>query len=185
MFDDRHNHFFSRAQLVDDANYIAGIYAPRLTNTGNVDLRIEFHKTGDRMYRHGAFQTGLTLNGFILGDNLGSNGKGLYLVSNWDINPRNLITFNGDLEWRESGMWAVDDPVQFNFIKVVDGPTEKRIRGTVEWLHRWKSLPLFFRAQAGYERVQNFGFVQGSGKNNFLGEFALQVNFDRWLHFPH
>jgi hypothetical protein len=183
-FDDQHQNFLSKAQWVDDASYVAGIYAPRLTNTGNVDLRLEFHKTGDRFYRHGTFTSGLTLNNFILGDNLGSNGTAFYVVSNWDINPANLVTFNGALEFRESGMWAIGDPFNFSIVKVVDGPTEKRIRGTVEWLHRWKSLPLYFKTQLGYERVENFGFAQGAGKNNFIGEFALQVNFDRWLHFP-
>jgi hypothetical protein len=184
MFDDRHNSFFSHAQLVDDASYVAGVYLPRLVNTGKLDLRLEYHKTGDRFYRHPDFISGVTLNRFILGDNLGPDAYGIYLTTNWDIDPRNLFTFEEAFESRSNDIWAVGDPNAFSFVKVQDNPDERRYRTSATWLHRFDPFPLLVKMQAAYERVENFNFVLGDSKNNFLGELFFQFNFDRWTHFP-
>jgi hypothetical protein len=168
----------------DDAGYIFGIYAPRLTSSGNVDLRLEWNKTGIRMYRHGQFQSGWTLNRFILGDSLGPDAQGGYATLNWDIDRKNLLTFKGDVEWRSEDIYAgISDP-NLHFVKTVSNPKETRYAFSTEWLHRLDGLPLFFKVQLGYERVRNFGFTSGDNRNNFLGQLALQVNFDRWTRFP-
>ena len=167
--------------LFKDGSYLLGIYVPRLINSGKLDFRLEYHHTGVRFYRHGTFTSGLTLNQFILGDNLGSVAHGLYISSNWDVNRQNLLTFNAAFESRSGDVWGVAPP--FTFVVVQDNPSENRYRGSVQWLHRFKAWPMFFRAQMGYERVQNFGFIAGNGRNNFLGEFALQINFDHWTQF--
>ena len=184
MFDDHHHSIFSTAQLVDDASYVGGFYFPRLNNTGSLDLRLEYHFTGPRFYRHSTWLSGWTLNKFLLGDDLGPNAQGAYVTANWDLNGHHLLTFNGAFEDRSDDLWTVDDPVQFNFKKVLDRPNEYRGRITAEWFHRIEDLPMNLRVQVGYERVHNFQFMQDNDRNNFLARGALEISLDRWTHFP-
>ena len=184
MFDDRHNSFFSSAQLDDDASYIAGLYLPRVDNSGVLDLRFEYHRMGKRFYRHGTWTSGWTLNQFIIGDNLGPDAQGFYLSSRWDVDAKNLLTFEGAFESRSRDIWAIDDPHEFNFKKIQDFPDEKRFRGTAAWQHRVSDLPMRFVFEVGYERVQNFNFTADNSRNNFLGQFALELTLDSFTKFP-
>ncbi len=161
-----------------DSGFMGGIYLGRLVNTGKADLRLEYHHTGPIFYRHGQYITGLTLNGFILGDNLGPDAQGFYLSSNVDINSQHLLTFNESIELRSGDIWA--NAVSPQFVIVQNNPSENRYRTTVEWLYRMKENPFFIKTKAGYEFVQNFNFVSGQNKNNFLGEVGVQFNFDQW-----
>ncbi|MCE9626262.1 MAG: capsule assembly Wzi family protein [Deltaproteobacteria bacterium] len=185
-FDDNHSPFKNAHQaFIDDAGWVAGFYLPRLTDSGNVDLRMEFHFTGLRFYEHAQFTSGWTLNRFIMGDNLGPNALGLYGMVNWDIDTRNLLGFDVAFESRSSDQWTVLDPEgEFIFQKVSDGPEERRFRGGAEWLHRMDGLPLQLRARLAYERVQNFNFISDNDRNNFLGEVGVRIDLDRWTKFP-
>jgi len=185
-FDDNHNPFSKpKKAFVDDAAYVAGFYLPRVDEAGAIDLRMEYRRTGLRFYEHAQFVSGWTLNRFLMGDNLGPNAWGLYGTVNWDVDPSNLLSFHGAFESRSSDLWTVVDPGgEFIFTKVADGPEERRLRGRVEWLHRVQGFPLQVRAQLAYERAQNFNFVAGNDRNNFLGEVGLRFEFDRWTRFP-
>ncbi len=170
-----------------DAGYIFGINLPRITDTGNVDLRLEYHKTGLRMYRHTVFTSGITLNQYLIGDNLGPDAFGVYLVSNWDYDPQNLFTFRGAFESRSSDVWGNNSDsrgIIGNFFVVQNNPSENRYRVTTQWLHRFEDWPVKFKANIGYEFVQNFGFIEGETKNNFLGAAAFEINLDQWTKFP-
>lgn len=184
MFDDRHNNFFSQAQLIDDAAYVGGLYVPRANTTGSVDLRLEFHKTGNRFYRHGTWNSGWTLNRFLLGDNLGPDALGTYLEAHWDLSDRHLLGFYGAFESRSRDIWAVEDPFQFNFVKVEDFPDENRLRFVSDWLYRMKELPLEIRLALGYEHVWNFNYLSGNSRNNVLGEAGLRIYLDKPTRFP-
>ena len=179
-FEDRHNNMFSHSQWVDDAAYVGGLYLPRLSNTGNVDLRLEYHYTGPRFYRHGDFRSGMTLNQFIIGDNLGPNAQGAYAILNWDINDRNIVTPELAFESRSNDTWAADNTKDFNLVKIASFPSENRYRLGTTWFHRFASFPLDVKLKGAYERVYNFNFVSGSDRNNFLGELTFQFNFDKW-----
>ena len=183
LFDDYHDIFDSSAKLkktfVYDAGYIAGLYLPRVDSAGRVDLRLEYHRTGVRYYRHGQFSGGWTLNRFLMGDNLGPNAQGFYGTINWDLNSRNILSFNGAYEFRSNDIWITTEP-GFNFEKIQDNPDEKRYRFMSGWTHRMEDLPLTLLASLGYERVSNFGFVQGVGRNNVLGQVQFQINLDKW-----
>jgi len=187
IFDDTQGINGSKRFFWQDAGYIVGVSIPRLTNTGNVDLRLEWHKTGVRMYRHTIFTSGLTLNKYIIGDNLGPDAQGAYLVSNWDYDPQNLFTFRGAYETRGSDIWGNESDsrgIIGDFFVVQNNPRENRYRVTTQWLHRFKDWPVKFRANLGYEYVQNFGFVAGQSKNNFLGAAAFEIDLDHWTKFP-
>lgn len=164
--------------LEADTSMMGGIYVPRLINSGELDLRFEYHRTGTRCARHGNYSTGLALNQFLMGDNLGPEAQGAYLTSGWDINPANLLTFNAAFESRSGDLWGVNPG--FTFVVIQNNPSENRYRGAVEWLHRFTSFPLDVKLQAAYERVNNFNFVSGDNRNNFLGALTFQFNFDQW-----
>ncbi len=172
-----------KRNLKTDTGYVAGFYLPRVDTEGKWDLRCEYHKTGIRYYMHGQYFSGWTLNKFILGDNLGPNAFGIYLTSNWDIDQKNLLTINGAFETRSADTYITTTDASF-LQKVEDKPEERRYRATTQWLHRMEDWPLQLKVLVGYERVQNFNFVAGNGRNNYLGEIGLQFNFDKWTKFP-
>jgi hypothetical protein len=188
MFDDVNK--IERVQFVDDASYIFGFYLPRVTDTGTVDLRMEYHQTGIRFYRHGQFLSGNTENQFILGDNLGPDAKGFYFVLNWEINPDNLLIFDAAYENRSNDLWTTtggggeETSTSMDFIKVEDLPNEGRYRGVISWQSRINEIPMLMTARMGVERVQNFNFVSGNDRTNFLGELLFQIFFDQRTRFP-
>lgn len=178
----------AKVQYVDDAAYIAGFYLPRLLDSGAADLRMEYHRTGIRFYRHGQFLTGNTENQFILGDILGPNAQGVYMVMNWDINADNLLTFNGAFEDRSNDIYRPEGNEitgeSLHYVKIQDLPNEKRYRGIVGWQSRISEIPMLLTTRLGIERVQNFKFIAGNDRTNFLGEILFQVFFDRQTRFP-
>jgi hypothetical protein len=184
-FDDIHR-TTAQVMFVDDAAYIGGFYLPRLTNSGSVDLRGEYHRTGLRFYEHGQFTSGWTLNQFLIGDNLGPNAQGVYGKVNFDVNPEHLLVFSGAWESRSGDVYVMvtpEDSPEF-FQKVEDKPEEIRLRGMVDWIFRMNDFPLKVLVQMGFERVQNFNYVAGNDRNNYLGRINLQFDVDRWTKFP-
>lgn len=178
-------------KLWQDAGYEFGLYIPRVTQSGSVDFRVDYQRTGLRFYRHGQFVSGWTLNKNIIGNNLGPNAYGIYSTANWDVNPENLLTFHVDFENRSADIWGVNGitnsdgqfEIQGRFFKVIDNPDERRYRLAAEWLHRLPKDVLWLKLGLGYERVQNFNFLAGNDRNNFLGQVNLQLNLDSWTRF--
>jgi hypothetical protein len=181
-FDDIHNEF--QPNFVDDAGYVLGFYAPRLNRSGRWDLRLELHHTGIRYYRHSQFTSGWTLNNLFLGDPLGPDANAIYLNSHWDFTAKNQLSFAAAFESRSNDFYVGVGEVLDRFEKVQDNPEERRLRWMGEWYHRMAEFPLDFRVRFGYERVFNFNFVEGSDRNNFLGEMLFRINFDQWTRFP-
>jgi hypothetical protein len=182
IFDDTSNQF-----LWEDAGYILGFYLPRMVEPGKVDFRLELHHTGIRYYRHAQFQSGWTLNQFLIGDNLGPDANGAYFRVNWEPNSENRLGFNIAIEGRSNDDFInllANEPNRVDFEKVQDFPDEWRYRLTSEWILRKTQAPYIVKAFWGYERVQNFNFVSGSNRNNFMGGVTLQLNLDKWTRLP-
>ncbi len=179
-WDDDWDPFTRTKQLfVEDGAWVVGLYFPRLTNSGNLDFRGEYQRTGKRFYEHGQFLGGWTLNQFILGNNLGPNAQGVYGTLNWDVSPNHLFKFLFAYEDRSADQYTVPSDV-FEFVKTVNNPNEYRYRGVVQYLHRVEGFPLKLTVNFGYEHVNNFEFIGGNNRNNFLGDFALEFNLDHW-----
>lgn len=182
MFDDA-DFAQPRKLLWQEAGYVFGVYLPRLANSGAVDLRLEWHHTGIRFYRHGQYTSGFTLNQFILGDDLGPDANGGYVWVNWDVDQNNLLTFTGAYERRSNDQYiALTDPFRFEKVKTL--PKENRIRVTGSWEHRAQGVPIRFLVQLGYERVINFAFTGGQDLNNFLGRVGFDFYFGKHTSFP-
>ncbi len=182
----------SKRVFWQDVGYVFGLYIPRLTESGNLDLRIEYQHTGVRYYRHNQWTSGWTLNQHLIGSNLGPNAYGVTAILNWDVNFENMLKFSFNFENRSSDIWGVNGStdadgnfnIEGNFFKVQDNPEEIRGRFVTEWLYRFPQDRMLLRVAAGYERVHNFNFVSGNDRNNFLGRVNLQVDLDSWTRFP-
>lgn len=167
-----------KTQFVDVAAYLFGAYLPRLTDSGLVDLRFEFHQIGEVFYRHAQFLSGWSLNQQTLGDPLGPNAQGFYLTANWDISSHNKLESSLALETTSGDIFQAVYPVGSNssFQKIIDSPEETRYRFTATWSHRFKKHDFMqFHLKGGYERVKNFNFSAGSSLDNFLGLFVLSI----------
>ncbi len=185
IFDDLHRFSNADAAFVDDAGYVGGIYFPRLIEPGTVDLRLEYHRTGVRFYEHAQYTSGLTLNQFFLGDILGPNGQGAYGVATLELNEQNRLTVEGAFEARSGDVYElVNNPDgSADFIKLENKPEENRMRWVVSWDYDLESLPLKCGVGLGYERVWNFNFSPGYGRNNLLAGVQLQITLDKKTSF--
>lgn len=180
IFDDSYKFFKNstvlRRQLIEDAGYVVGLYLPRLDMLGKSDLRFEYHRTGKRYYRHATFQSGITLNRFLLGDPIGPDAQAFYIHFAHQFNVQNSLFVNLDFESRSNDLY-IDGPFD-RFVRSQDLPSEKRYRISTEWFHQMEDFPLQFKLQLAYERVSNFNFTLGDSRNNFLGGLQLQFNLD-------
>ncbi|MCP5468658.1 MAG: hypothetical protein H7A32_05255 [Deltaproteobacteria bacterium] len=184
IFDDWHNPFKKTKQFFwEDAGYVFGLYAPRLDKAGNVDLRLEYHRTGRRHYQHGQFLSGWTLNQNIMGDPLGPNAQGFYVNLRWDSTKHDLFTFAAAYESRSNDLFVGVAEPEFHFEKLEDRTDERRYRGSFHWQHEVIDFPLRLWTQFSYERVSNFNFVSGQDRNNFLAQVGFKFYLDRWTRF--
>lgn len=169
MFDD----WVLTSMFWQDAAYIFGVTVPRLTNTATVGLSAELHHTGIRFYRHFQFLSGMAMDGFIIGNNLGPDGNAAYAWIDWDVDDRNLLSFAGAYERRSTDRYA-------GYSNIEQFPKEKRYRATVSWWGNGQieGRRMSVRAGVGYERLRSFDFVAGSARDNFLGEMAFQLFFN-------
>ena len=75
-----------KGMFTQDAGYVFGAYLPRLVDSGRLDLTLEYHFAGIRLYRHARFRSGHTLDGVLIGDELESAGRAGYIELKWDVN---------------------------------------------------------------------------------------------------
>ncbi len=158
----------------DNAMYYAGIYVPRLTNDGFVDLRLEYKHIPSVSYRHGTYSSGYTLNRRLLADELGPDSDGVSVKLRTDLGENLLLTSEAAYERRDSDLFtttAVGVDV-LDIYKTQDNPAEHRLRlnNQLSWnLRRDLRMDLGL----GYEHVHSFNFVQNADVDNFLGSLAL------------
>ncbi|MBI2336173.1 MAG: hypothetical protein HYU97_05370 [Deltaproteobacteria bacterium] len=163
--------------LLEDAGYLGGIFFPRLGKSGNMDLRLEYHRTGIRHYRHHQFSSGWALNGYLLADPLGSDGHGGYVDFNWDVDSKNLINFKTAFEIRSQDFYSGPRSLYGEFIRVQNFPEEVRLRFQTQWQHHMEKLPLRLTLQAGYEWVHNINYVFKEDAHHFVSSVSMDYQF--------
>jgi hypothetical protein len=171
-----------KGMFTQDAGYVVGAHLPRLVSSGIVDLTLEYHFAGIRLYRHAQFRSGHTLDGILIGDELESAGRAGYIELNWDAGAEDLITVKGAYEARSADDYMVigalpDDGIPQQSIKIQSNPQERRYRAVASWTHRLRAQPILIKTLFGYERANTFGFQLGRNRNNFIGEIHLQLNY--------
>ena len=132
---------------------ITGFYLPRIGPTALFDLRAEYadtymggHKGHNRIwYTHSVYLSGYTYDGRVIGHHAGTDAQDFYFEFGINPSPQLRFWLGFDFEYRE---------LSFPF-------PERHEEYSVgcEW-SRGKGLGL--KAAYTYERVKNYGFVDGA-----------------------
>ena len=171
-----------KGMFTQDAGYVVGAYLPRLVDSGRLDVTLEYHFVGIKLYRHKDFRSGHTLDRILIGDELESAGRAGYMEVNWDVSARDLITVEAAYEARSADDYRViiEDParsIPLQSIKIRSNPQERRYRSVMSWSHWLEGRPFLIKTSIGYERANTFAFQPGRNRNNVIGELQLEMSF--------
>lgn len=165
--------------LTDLASYQAGVYIPRLDNTGRWDLRFDYRHGSPYFYRHSLFTTGMSLNGRLWGDELGPQADGAYVTLSYDYSPDLWLSGTFQLERRDGDLLAE--------LKDADGSNRRVVATTprpAEFRTLWKTTgvyrfqkPVSLSVELAYERISSFNFSSGDDRNGFLGRIGFRFDF--------
>lgn len=163
--------------LSQTSAYLGGIFIPRITDSGRVQARVEFRYLGAVIYRHFQFLSGHTLNGKILGDALGPDGRNVKVTVGWDASPKTHFETQWAYEFADSNTYDLKGVAS---TVLANNPAERRVRGLVTAKHEFNPV-LTLAATGGYEHVTNFAYLAGDNRNEALLDLKLTVNFEKWL----
>ncbi len=168
--------------LLNQMAFIVGWYSPRLSRTGELGLRLEYHHTPPLAYRHGTWLSGYTLNRRVIGDAIGPDADAAYLTLYW--RPRPTLQARVDLAFEDydSSTYYTQTNAQGGgdkILKLRAGPHERRYRavGAINWFGNSRYGIKF---TAGYERIQNWAFNVGKSVNNAMVGAELTLHFDEF-----
>jgi len=150
-----------------DASYVTGVFLPQPFGNLQSSVRLEYREAGIRFYQHDPFSSGLTIDGIITGDNLGPNGRGGYLE--FDAMRKLAGRLKLELAWEERSDDQYVVREGFIFENVLNKPEEIRVRLVGSWEEKWE-LGLLTLARVGYEKIDNYGALQGMDRSNWLFE---------------
>ena len=160
----------------EDAGHVFGVSVPRLSTDGRLSGSLEYHHTGNRYYEHFQYLSGQTLQRMLIGDPLGPDAQGAYAQLGWYRTSARRLTLELAAERRSNDQymyWPVALP-KFGWSRIQDRPKEWRGRALVSWRSMPSKRPLGAFVQAGYERVQNFNFLDGDNRNNLLARVGME-----------
>jgi hypothetical protein len=163
----RNTEFYGEVSYEDTISvesYVAGIFIPRLTDSGRDDLRFEFFKGNRILYTHAVFNEGYMYKGLPLGHSQGGATEDYFFrYSHW-FNVRNnlaleLIHTNRGKEGRLPGQ-----------------DVEKSYAARISW-----TLPVYGLMDAqflyGIERVNNVNLVGGVNRTNHIAKIELRYRY--------
>jgi len=158
----------------EDAGYLVGAAFSCLAWCGRFGVRAEYHQTGIRYYTHTDYP--MASRGFLLGDPLGPRGLGGYLTVDANAGRSGRFWVNAAFEARSGNTYGAEstgpNDVGFHFILLTRRPSEKRARLTGAW-EGPEMRHVSVQVAAGAERVQDFAFVAGDGRTNWLARVAV------------
>lgn len=162
----------------EDGGHIVGVSMHDLAPDGSLSAAWEFHHTGLRFYKHGVFRSGLTFNGTLFGDPLGTQGNGSYLRLSWDPGQARSLTTTVAVERRTGDSYnAVSvgpNEEDYHFERLEAFPPEWRTRLDATYQFRWRTRDLSMRA--GWERVRDFAFLSGNRRHNVAFGLSLPAS---------
>jgi len=143
--------------------YLAGIYIPRMTRDGKVDLRIEYannHVSGapDVWYNHSVYGT-YTYEGSIIGHHMGSDAEDIFARATSYLTNDLIAGIDIDMERR-----GLSKAIQ-----------EKHYQFGVDLSYNITDM-IGVKGRYGFERVNNLNFVDGEDKirHFFGGELTIR-----------
>ena len=162
-------------QFTEMMGFSSGVYFPLLTADGSNDLRIEYEHNPAAYGRHFMYVSGLSLDDRLRGSELGPDGKGFHVI--WRRSFRSTAQFRGEAHYEDRGNDLYTQRPSPNgadkVIKLTDNPKEHRFRlvSSLDWK---LGAGMTVRPIFGYERVGNYDFEDGVGRNNFLGAISIR-----------
>jgi hypothetical protein len=162
-----------RSSLVEDAGHLLGARLPITMRHGQLSWRAELHRTSLRLYEHAQYRSGVTYRERIIGDPLGPNAKGAYLIGAWRPSPLNGIEIALADESRDPSLYTStsSDPRDrtFRFVRLADEPRYRRRRATASIDRAVGAGALRFTV--GYDRAWR---TAAPGRNEWLGQLELR-----------
>jgi hypothetical protein len=162
-----------RSMVWEDGSWSVGARLQRLNEAGTVTLRVEGQHTGLRMYEHGDFTSGLTLERRLLGSELGPNGNSVALGIDWEAGEVDLLSLEGAVERRSNDFYQLMVGSPFWFARLAVRPKETRWRARVAWERQPASARWSMRVEGGYEYVDNLEFTERGTLHNLLARTVI------------
>lgn len=154
--------------------YTAGIFIPRLNPKGTLQWRIEGVYTSQLFYRHWQYRSGMVLDHLLFGDPLGPDGYRLMSKFYWQTSPKLHLNWSSAFEGRDSNHY---DNTNNQFIVTREGPTDKRLRNTLQATQTWNET-ISSDFYLGYEHAFDFGYQDGTEENNYF--LGMSTRFALW-----
>ncbi|MDO8526996.1 MAG: capsule assembly Wzi family protein [Deltaproteobacteria bacterium] len=173
MFEDTQSISHWDTMFTDYAIQQFGFFLPRLNVDGTQTLRLEGAYSGFRVYRHFQYTSGWTNNRRIMGSELGPDGKSVLL--SFDSRPTSHFhqTHSIAVENRGSDLYALLNNAT-DVVITQHNPSETRYRWVSSFGLQYHPS-VAWNVSAGYERVNQFDFIPGQNRNNFMVDF--KANF--------
>ncbi|MBI2974489.1 MAG: hypothetical protein HYY43_02730 [Deltaproteobacteria bacterium] len=166
----------------NQAAFITGLYSPRLTDSGSLGLRLEYHHTAPLTYRHGIWASGYALNRTVIGDALGPDADGIYSTLYWRPNAGCAGRLELAFEDYDSSTYYTQTNASGGgdkILKAVSMTHERRYRG-ITGIDIKAAKRIGFKFEGGYERIENWNFSAGNSANNWLLSTAVSLYFDEF-----
>lgn len=148
-------------------SYLAGIYIPRLTDSGRDDLRFEYFHGNKNLYTNSTFPAGYLYNGLPIGHSQGGATEEYFLrYSHWFFARHNLALECFRTTRGESGRLPVDATGAYSATGVMQAVERKvSLRGFWNFpvSAGWNGLLMY-----GWEAIDNFELRQGEDRTNHL-----------------
>ena len=142
---------------------LVGVYVPRITADGRLDLRVEVTRTHLQYAIHHVYRSGYTYNGLLLGHPIGPNALSLF--------GRSTFYFTGDARLGVDFEYAERKPVAWEA-----GVDETIYRGHIDF--EYGGLPwLDFLVGAGFERGDDFEHVEGTVRDVWSAHITVRSRF--------
>jgi hypothetical protein len=148
-------------------SYLAGVFIPRLTESGRDDLRFEYFRGNQILYTNGTFPEGYLRYNLPLGDSQGGGAQEFFLrYSHWFSVRNNLAleayrTSRGDyhrITVDSSGRFDPAGPKQS-----IERKVALRAFWTLPVYGDWNALLMY-----GWEHISNLELRAGEQRNNQL-----------------
>lgn len=164
--------------MYEDGAQLLGLRLPSFGADGRWDLQVEARRTGLRFYNHHQFQSGLTVDGAIIGDPLGPNA----LAGGFQLR-RGLGSTGGagELEFavgterRSYDVWQTHYP-PLEFERTEINAAEWRSRMALGLVLR-DGAAYSYRARVAGERIANWSGTAGEVRWGVVSEFGMAVRF--------
>lgn len=157
-----------------DAGYLTGVSLPRLGASQRHSLGVEWQRLGPTLYRHHQFTSGMAVEGFLHGAEIGPDGRRVAATYGYYAPARG---WSGRLTavWEDRSVdphEVVYDPYK-NILRTGDLPNEDRARLEVELRHGLFGGSGGVDLRAGLERVTSFDYRLGDDRT--MGALLVRV----------